>query len=150
MAKCIYLMYLIAADGNYPTISPDNIILHQKENLKTFCEVMPAEGGVSNYAFPIPWPGRRDHCNIKVSMVAVLTVRTILKMTVTSWQWQWRWRKLWWRWHPGVGFDNSDDRWFGHRGLGHWGVRLVHLNFKVQNVLFLRTLPFKRSGEQKV
>lgn len=30
-------------------------------------EVMPAEGGVSNYAFPIPWPGRRDHCNIKVS-----------------------------------------------------------------------------------
>ena len=31
-----------------------------------FFEVMPAEGGVSNYAFPVPWPGRRDHCSIKV------------------------------------------------------------------------------------
>jgi len=30
-------------------------------------EVMPGEGGVSNYAFPVPWPGRRDHCSIQVS-----------------------------------------------------------------------------------
>jgi len=30
-------------------------------------EVMPAEGGASSYAFPIPWPGRRDHCSIQVS-----------------------------------------------------------------------------------
>ena len=50
---------------------------------KPFFEVMPAEGGVSNYAFPVPWPGRRDHCSIKVSMVAVLTLRTILKITMT-------------------------------------------------------------------
>ena len=27
---------------------------------------MPSSGGVSNYAFPVPWPGRRDHCSIQV------------------------------------------------------------------------------------
>ena len=52
----------------------DEIVAHGKHWLSRHFEVMPGEGGVSNYAFPVPWPGRRDHCSIQVPRWWMLTM----------------------------------------------------------------------------
>ena len=52
----------------------DEIVAHGKHWLSRHFEVMPGEGGVSNYAFPVPWPGRRDHCSIQVPPWLMLTM----------------------------------------------------------------------------
>ena len=41
---------------------------------------MPAEGGVSNYAFPIPFPGRKDHCSIQVFVVMMMMMVMVMMM----------------------------------------------------------------------
>ena len=41
---------------------------------------MPAVGGVSNYAFPIPFPGRKDHCSIQVSIVTMMMMMVMMMM----------------------------------------------------------------------
>jgi len=63
---------LFARSGHTSSVIDQGLLLvggwFNPYNLAAYhAEVMPAEGGVSNYAFPIPFPGRRDHCSIKVS-----------------------------------------------------------------------------------
>jgi len=63
---------LFARAGHSSSVTDQGLLLvggwSNPFNLAAYnAEVMPAEGGVSNYAFPIPWPGRRDHCSIQVS-----------------------------------------------------------------------------------
>jgi len=63
---------LFARSGHTSSVTDQGLLLvggwSNPYNLAAYnAEVMPSAGGVSNYAFPVPWPGRRDHCSIQVS-----------------------------------------------------------------------------------
>ena len=68
--KCVEKILIFDCAGQ----KSDEIVAHGKHWLSRHFEVMPGEGGVSNYAFPVPWPGRRDHCSIQVPPWLMLTM----------------------------------------------------------------------------
>jgi len=68
---------LFARAGHTSSVTDQGLLLvggwSNPFNLAAYnAEVMPAEGGVSNYAFPIPFPGRKDHCSIQVSASTIV------------------------------------------------------------------------------